>query len=370
MRIRRILEDSKKQERLYKCKPRWRTKKKEEGKKKRTIHNVQLTGKKQETPVRDSDERLWESERGLTQPVYLYFLFLSRAVFLVITKGAKTMTQQETSLWGISHEWSFLLFHSLDWGGILDKVGVCTVENLTAGSRLEHNSHWCNPIEASDRLWWYPCCPSLVGQKLEKPGSSCLNCGSMRVAQSDGRRRRCWQVATLLFGKGQTMPCSVNALAARRKRQFCVDDDDYIIHGADRETRPSRHRVLNKQGAQLGGNGGNVFCLRRLSRRAILDWGDGHEKKSRNVSNLCSPSVEGKHGGSSVSARFWRLYLDVEIKISGGGNAAIRAACQRKPTEPFYANLPSWNFVSFWIDGNCFNFSERWPRRFYDQLGE
>lgn len=112
-----------------------------------------------------------------------------------------------------------------------------------------------NPIELKHRIDCLDIlvASSLVGQKLEKSGRSCLNCGAMRVAQSDGRRRRCWQVARLLFGKHQTMACSVNALAARRKRQFCVDDDDYIIHGADRETRPSRHRVLNKQGAQLGG---------------------------------------------------------------------------------------------------------------------
>lgn len=112
-----LLENSKKQENFTDANWDEEQKKGDGTKKKRTIHNVQLTGKKQETPVRDLGWKIVRGSEGVNATrLFVFSFFYYLAIFLAITKGAKTMTQQETSLWGISHEWSFLLFHFLDWG--------------------------------------------------------------------------------------------------------------------------------------------------------------------------------------------------------------------------------------------------------------
>ena len=83
-----------------------------------------------------------------------------------------------------------------------------------------------------------------------------------QIKENQVGRRGKWQRSCL---GTLTMVCSVNAFAARRKQQF-AEDNDYIIHGTNRET--SVFPASSEQGAQWGflKKWRNVFYLLRLFR--------------------------------------------------------------------------------------------------------
>ena len=134
-----------------------------------------------------------------------------------------------------------------------------------------------------------------------------------QIKENQVGRRGKWQRSCL---GTLTMVCSVNAFAARRKQQF-AEDNDYIIHGTNRET--SVFPASSEQGAPWG-----FFKKWRGTFSICCDClGDPEIKKERAASLDLSFFIHWRGTRQEGDPLLTSLSLDVNRRQGGGENAAI-----------------------------------------------